>query len=913
MNDLLTAALQYALNGWRVVPLHTPVNGVCSCEDPDCDHIGKHPRIKSWQSRATADERIIRRWWRDWPNANVGIATGPGSGMLVVDRDRGQLPGEMPAGPVVSTSKGEHYYLAHPDHQIVNAVDVEGLGFDIRTDGGLVVAPPSLHASGHKYGWASPPQMTLPAAPDWLLDLIVEDVPSPDGTPFQSPTQGGAGVSAYAQKAIEGELDKIARASRRNDQLNRSAFALGTLVGGGELDEDETAAALVEAGLAAGLTPQETRDTVRSGLRAGMQRPRTIAPPAPPQSRALAVRQADEPQRWGPNDYINESPPWLAEKLVTSYLAEEEYGDAKMLANLYAGRLVYDHAEKVWYYWSGQNWAADRTGLLRHLIAGQVARQYLHLAAELRPRAQTEERIGKLVEKLLARAGQLRRLSRCNNVKEFATNLMGITGEEWDRDPWVLGVANGVVDLRTGKLRQGRPEDYIRVASGTVWRGLDAPAPRFEQFISEIFDGDAEIAGFLQRLLGYGITGLAVEHVFPVLYGEKGRNGKDTLLETLKQVLGDLADVVSTDVLMAQTGRGSAAPHLMDLMGRRLVWASETAAGARLNEAQVKLITGGGTIKTRPLYGSMVEFAPTHLVLLITNHKPKASAEDEALWTRMVLLPFTLRFVERPSKAEERQRDIHLVRKLAAERSGVLAWLVRGCLEWQRQGLATPDKIKASTQAYREEEDVIGQFLDARCAADPAGRVTATDLYRAYREWAEASGMQPLNQINFSNRIKKRFEQKRTKTAFVYFGLALLSSSGDPVIPDDPFYEKSDHESDAAKKKPESGSFGITGSPGTGTTPPPGQGEEGPPEEGQRAGQRVAVGVRHSVEARLWWRSRARELLRVVGTPAELGANLDGLTTDRLIAFCEGLEQRLPSCEGVADGDTRAAHLAPEA
>ena len=881
MNHLLAAALEYAWIGWRVVPLHSPTDTGCSCDDPECDHVGKHPRIKGWQSRATTDPDIIRRWWRDWPAANVGIATG--NGLLVIDRDHGDLPGDMPAGPVVETGRGEHYYLAHPDQLLSNNVDVDDLGFDVRTAGGLVVAPPSRHESGTTYQWRNPPQTALPAAPEWLINILEarDSDPSPAASSPGS-AQGGAGPSAYAQKALADELDKIARApdGQRNSQLNKSAFALGTIVGAGELDEESTAAALVEAGIATGLPAGEARDTVRSGLKAGMLRPRTIAPPTTPARPAERKAPADEVIRWEPADYINESPSWLDPKAVQTYLHEEEYGDAKMLAELYEGRLVYDHAEKQWYFWSGQSWKPDKTGLMRHLIAGQLARQYLHLAAELRPK--TDEKDEKLVEKLLNRAGQLRRLSRCNNVREFATSLLGITGEEWDRDPWLMGVANGVLDLRTGKLRQGRPEDYIRVASGTVWRGLDWPAPRFEQFINEIFDHDEEIAAFLQRLLGYGVTGLTVEHIFPVLWGEKGRNGKDTLLETLKRVLDDLADPVSTDVLLAPVGRGGAQPHLMDLMGKRLVWASETSAGARLNEAQVKLITGGGTIKTRPLYGSMVEFQPTHLVLLITNFKPKASAEDEALWNRMVLLPFNLRFVANPTLPDERQRDPHLVSKLAEERSGILAWLVRGCLAWQKSGLCTPEKIRASTQAYREEEDTIGQFIDESCVVAPDARVAAGKLYKTYREWAEEGGMQPLNQTNFGKRIARRFERKRTNTAFEYFGLGLLSEMSDRVIPCDPFSEKSTHESEEAKKIQKRD---HKGSPDHES--PPGQGLNGQSEEGA-----AALGMRMDVATRIWYVKKGRALLRDVGTPAELSTDLEAMPAEKLIAFCDWLEER---------------------
>jgi len=882
MNHLLSAALFYADLGWRVVPLHTPdEHGQCSCGDPDCDHVGKHPRLKDWKNRASSNRSVIGKWWKEWPDANVGIAT---YGMIVVDQDRGDEPLDLPPCPKVKTAKGSHYYLNRPEGvEITNRVDVERLGFDIRTDNGLVVAPPSKHATGILYDWLFPPSTTLPDPPTWLLDLITKSEEPIQPEPLPNPTQGGAG--GYVERAIEGECTKVRNApsGQRNDQLNRSAFALGTLVGGGELDEESAAERLFAAALDAGLPRGEAKDTIRSGLKAGIQRPRTIAPPTAPKSNGTS-NGTSEVIRWTSQDYINESPAWQPHAKILACLHQEEFGDAKLLAAMYQDRLVYDHAERQWYIWGGHHWYPDQCGLMRHLIAGQVARQYLHIAAELKPQAVSDNKIGKTVEQLLTRARNLRKLSRCNNVKEFATSMLGITGEEWDRDPWLLGVANGVLDLRTGKLREGRATDYIRVASETSWRGINALAPRFEQFMLEIFDQDAEIVAFMRRLLGYGITGLTIEHVFPVLYGEKGRNGKDTLLECLKGVLGATADPVSTDVLLAPTGRGGAQPHLMDLMGKRLVWASEASAGARLNEAQVKLITGGGTIKTRPLYGSMVEFTPTHLVLLITNFKPKASAEDEALWTRMVLIPFVLRFVANPQAPDERQRDPHLLDKLEKERSGILAWLVRGCLEWQRQGLQIPAKIKASTQEYRDEEDVIGQFLADECVVTPKARVSAKDLYHAYAEWSDHGGMTPLNQINFGKRIVKRFERRRNNSGFEYSGIGLAVKS-DPCDPCDPFSEKSLHEEDRAEKLHEKGSQGSHGS----LTPPPGQGEG-----------RVVAG-KESVQSRIWWVKEARRLLREGhATVSELALNIEGLRTDEIIKLCADLEGRARTGESGA-------------
>jgi putative DNA primase/helicase len=693
----------------------------------------------------------------------------------------------------------------------------------------------------------------------------------------------------------------------RNEQLNKSAFALGTLIGGGELDQATAETELLAAALGAGLSSAEAVKTIASGMQAGIKKPRRIDPPAVPTQPTSKKTGTTHEQT--PHIYIHERPHVLPEGFVLECLHEEEYGDARLFARLYQGRLLYDHSIKTWFVWGGHAWYPDKTNLIRQLVAGQLARQYLHLAADLSPETKTQ----KLVDHLTSRTYALRRLNRCNNVIQFATSMLGITGDEWDTDPWLLGVQNGVIDLRSGKMRAGRPEDYIRTICPTTWKGIDAPAPRFEQFIRDIFNEQDDIAAFVQRLLGYSITGLTVEHIFPVLWGEKGRNGKDTLLETIKRVLGDLADTVSTDVLLATNTRGGAQPHLCDLQGKRLVWASETDLNARLNAAQIKLITGGGTIKTRPLYGNMIEFQPSHLVLLITNFKPKANADDDALWNRMVLLPFTLRFVAEPGAPDERQRDPHLIDKLATERSGILAWLVRGCLAWQRTGLAIPDGVKASTEAYREEEDIIGQFVDECCVIHSHASVTASALYNAYREWSDNAGMTPLNQINFGKRMGKRFERKRLESRFQYLGVGLCHP--DPSDPSDPLHAKFFHESEkslksfAQKDQEGSGSEMVVqdmpsqrdisqppaNTKGSGKDqPPPGQGEE----QGA-AGRAIPLqgaSKPNINDERRDLVTQARALLKDVGTASELATvDVSGRSVQELRRLIGQLEQRRTS------------------
>jgi putative DNA primase/helicase len=580
----------------------------------------------------------------------------------------------------------------------------------------------------------------------------------------------------------------------------------------------------------------------------------------------------------------------LEQTFILDCLNEDELGDAKLLQRLYDGKMVYSYADKSWFMWGGHSWYEDRTDLILRLVAGQLPRQYLATAGELSPEVKTQ----KLTDLLIKRSYQLRTLKRVNSVLGFAKGILGITGEEWDKNPWLLAVANGVIDLQQGKLRPGQPGDYIRTVSPTIWRGINEPAPRFEQFIGEIFDNNQQIGAFVQRLLGYGITGLVIEHIFPVLWGEKGRNGKDTLLETLKRVLGPLADTVSTDVLLATNSKGNAQPHIVDLKGKRLVWASETEMNARLNAAQVKLITGGGTIKTRQLYSRMIEFQPTHMIMLITNHKPKAHARDDALWNRMLLLPFTLRFVTNPAAPDERQRDPHLLQKLAEERSGILAWLVRGCLDWQTHGLQIPDLVRASTEDYRKEEDIIGQFIEECCVIAEHASVKASELYTVYREWAEAGGLNPLNQMNFGKDIGKRFDRRRTGYYFVYSGIGLRDTEHDPMIPMIPFSEKSTHEDGNMEKLSQNGIKGIMGS-----CPPLGRAEDGA-QPGQGAAGRAiplqGAGKPNVNDERRDLITQARALLNDVGTASELATvDVSGRSVQELRWLIGQLEQRRTS------------------
>ncbi len=505
------------------------------------------------------------------------------------------------------------------------------------------------------------------------------------------------------------------------------------------------------------------------------------------------------------------TPKEVSVQKVLAYLDQNEWGDALYFADVFGGQVVYDHSEKDWYLWHGHAWKKDSTGKVRQLVAGVLGSLYLKAAADLNVeqadlehRIQTAQQEGHKgsdagvsldglkrhlkalvgqINDLHARANTLRTTKRTVNVLAYVQSLIGVTSEVWDRNPWLLAVPNGVVDLHTGTRRDGEPGDYIRTVCPTEWTSLDATCLRFEQFLAEVFEDKQDreaITAFLHRLFGYGITGSTQDHVFPILYGEEGRNGKDTLLGILADVLGPLVGAISNDVFVAQDkfkAGGAATPHLSDLQGKRLVWGSETRQGDKLNVALIKQLSGGGDISTRPLYAKdYYTFKPTHKLLLMTNYKPHVDAKDKAAWERVCLIDFGMRFVDVPRQVNERKKDATLGSKLKEECSGILAWLVRGCLAWQRQGLAVPESVRMATSKYRDEEDRVLLFIQECCCVAPDAWVKAQTLYDVYKKWCEESQFgRGMNIKLFGEDMSKRFEKKRITTGVIYEGIGLIA------------------------------------------------------------------------------------------------------------------------------------------
>jgi putative DNA primase/helicase len=352
-------------------------------------------------------------------------------------------------------------------------------------------------------------------------------------------------------------------------------------------------------------------------------------------------------------------------------------------------------------------------------------------------------------------------------------NSLGISGDEWDKNPYPIACPNGIIDLRNGQFRDGHQDDYIKTVCPTEWLGYDEPAPRFERFLMEVFEGCREIISYLHKALGYGIAGLTIDHMLIILWGI-GRNGKGVLIETLFHVLGPLAGPIQSEMLLEQKNpRSSAAPSpdLISLRGKRLVSASETDAGRRLNAAKVKYLVGGDTILAREPYGRReVSFRPSHTLLLLTNHRPKVSADDFALLNRLHLVPFTLSFVDHPTEPHHRKRNPQLLESLKEEASGILAWIVRGFKGWKNEGLRPPPQVIEATKEYQKNEDNLGKFIEACCVISSEARTKGGDLYKAYQKWCDSNGFKPMWGNKFGVKMAERFSKGKNG---VYRGIGI--------------------------------------------------------------------------------------------------------------------------------------------
>jgi putative DNA primase/helicase len=444
-------------------------------------------------------------------------------------------------------------------------------------------------------------------------------------------------------------------------------------------------------------------------------------------------------------------------------------GNGEMFAHLYGDRVRYDHRRRRWLLWSGHRWSPDCEAAIRIAAKEAVRQRYLR-AVDI---TDEKDRRG---EASWAITGESRQ--RVEAALYFAQSEKPISdaGEGWDEDPWLLGCPNGVVDLRTGALRPGRPDDRIILCTGVRFDPT-ATAPRWERFLSEIFTADVDLINWLHRALGYSVTGDTREQIVLLLHGA-GSNGKSVFCAAVRSALGDYA--FNTPFTTVELHQRAPIPNdVAALACRRFVTAAETNEGARLNEARVKALSGGDPTTARFLNQEFFTFQPMLKLWLAVNHLPRVHDLSHGFWRRVRTIPFHRQFTGD-------EQDKTLVAKLTSEAPGILAWIVRGAVEWQRRGLEpVPGPVLHATSAYKEESDPLSEFLQERCVIADNAVAAAGELYKAYAGWAEQRGLgkdERLGSRTFGERMTERFQRKHGEGGKRYRGVGLMAD-GSPVIP----------------------------------------------------------------------------------------------------------------------------------
>jgi putative DNA primase/helicase len=405
-------------------------------------------------------------------------------------------------------------------------------------------------------------------------------------------------------------------------------------------------------------------------------------------------------------------------------------GQARMayrLAATYADDLLYVHGVG-WLTWDGARWSDDDPGEPKRAVLETLRLAMIDSFAaglgEDKAKALRQD-----VHKCESASGVAGVLDLAAALEPFA-----VTVADLDADPYLLNVHNGTLDLRTLEVRDHDPADRITKITRAAWDPT-APAGSWDAFLAQVLP-DGAVREFVQRLVGVGLLGVVVEHVLPIFTGT-GANGKSVLDATLRYALGDYASTVEPDLFLHRQGAHPTGE--MDLLGKRWVVVSETEKDRRLAEATMKRLTGGDTIRARRMRQDFVEFTPSHTPVLITNHLPKVSGDDPAIWRRLRVVPFDV--VIPPE-----HRDKHLAERLQADADAVLAWAVQGYADYAGRGeLAEPASVLAATSDYQKSSDAVARFLDDRCIRNPNMFAETAALFRDWSTWALDDGAEPLS------------------------------------------------------------------------------------------------------------------------------------------------------------------------
>lgn len=731
---VLELALAYAARGWPVFPLYSVADGQCSCGKPDCGSPAKHPRTPHGLKDASTDPATIRGWWAQWPDANVGIRTGNGHVVLDVDGPEGEAAladlerqhGALPTTAAVITARGRHLHLA-ADRRIPNSSGKIGPKLDVRGDGGYVVAPPSVHVTGHVYQWEGDAE--LAPMPEWLAAPPTKPIPASPRS--ASPRSASPAISAdrYTRAAVKRVLGELSQATEgtRNDALNRAAFRLGQFVGAGALARTEAEQALGEHGRSLGLGERETSATVASGLDAGEREPATIPEPR--------MRRQAAPDAVPPPTPIPAPPPGghipLGERdpatgrLVLSARRMPPTAEA-FISQFYShrdGRTLHSYAGLL-FAWRRNHYVQIEDDSLRHAL-----QPWLHEALRY-----VRTRDGLELVEFESNPGTV------NSALESIRNHVYLP--ETTRMPsWIDGLdrpyeARDVLACRTRNIHI--PTSEVIPATPALFTGNalefdydpDATEPKaWMAFLKQLWNDDPEQVSMLQEWFGYCLTADTSQQKMLMLVGPK-RSGKGTIGRILTKLVG------ASNVVGPTTRSLAGAFGLQPLIGKSLAIVSDarfTGDEVAVVTERLLCITGEDSVSVdRKFLGSLEMKLPTRFMLL-TNELPRMTDASGALAGRFIILRLTESFYGR--------EDIGLTDRLIAELPGILLWAIDGWMRLRERGhFIQPSSVADAVQDMEDLSSPVGAFVRDCCVVAPDLRIWVDDLYSAWKGWCEREG-----------------------------------------------------------------------------------------------------------------------------------------------------------------------------
>ncbi len=815
-------AVRYVRLGWVVFPL-----GVKSKAPMVSKADGGRGCLD-----ATLNENQVREWWGKWPLANIGIATGHGWWVLDIDVKKGgdeswdlirrQYPKLPDTIEQTTGTLGRHLlYLEPRDFKIHNSESLIGAGIDTRGRGGYIVASPSIHPDTKRpYIWDGMEeieQQKIMPAPAWLLTMIREAMErkSEPGAATKTPPkiiEGGrnstlfktaararrfgwgekeilAALVAINQERCEppleyAELARIAASAAKyapNERVNLfanepipadapPANAPEAPVTPSDV-ELAIEAAIKENNMSAAVDMARNVAKLPSHVRAGILLKLRDAFKSRFSSKlfeeAMGLKPPATPTMYREPPGADGGAPPESKEVELRYDPFTDAGNANRLVRMFGDQLRYCVEMTKFLIWDSKRWAVDDKKYATQLVikmARELHRQGLQSGNEE-------------AKKWARKSENSARIKACLELASTEGDIP-IRAADLDRSGYWLNCESGVIDLRTGKLLPHDRGLYITKLCPVAY-DPDAECNRFIGFLhwamgqnpdADVSPQTVRMCGFLQRALGYSLTADVSEKAVFVCYGEKGNNGKTTLLTLFRELLGNCSAQISIDTLMTQKGSTDAGlrADLADLRGARFVITSEVNKESRMDEGKLKYISAGmGEIKSCRKYENPIEFLASHKLWMDCNHRPRVTGTDDAIWSRLKCIPFLIRM-----EREDPEFDLKLKEKLMAEAPGILAWAVRGCVAWLEDGLGEPPEIGQAGVEWREHDDPLKDFLEDSCeikmADDAEGErywVRSAELSQAYAWWCKQHSERfPLGREQFGDRIKaKGFKQSRSR------------------------------------------------------------------------------------------------------------------------------------------------------